>query len=122
MQGSDDLEAVRNIVNGWYGVVALGQASRTPLSAVWAPQFFVPTYRSTSWPERLRAFRLFVGSVPDSRQPGLQLDDALMRPDLRDRRDRQARARHRPCCDAAWSMGFGGPIKRHSAGRASRLT
>jgi hypothetical protein len=42
MQGGDDLEAVRNIVNGWYGVVALGQASRSRLSAVWAPQFFVP--------------------------------------------------------------------------------
>jgi hypothetical protein len=62
------------------------------------------------WPERLRAFRLFVGTVPDSRQPGtftervpgqpehlvferikhietvpLHLGDARMRPDLHDR-------------------------------------
>ena len=32
LEGGDDLEALRNALNSWYvGVVALGQASHTPI-------------------------------------------------------------------------------------------
>jgi len=67
VQGSDDFEAVRNAANGWCGGVALGKASRSRLSAVWAWQFFVPLI-GPGHAERLRAFRLFVGPVPDRNQ------------------------------------------------------
>ena len=43
MESGDDLEAIRDALNGWYvGVVALRQASHTRLAAIGAPQFFVP--------------------------------------------------------------------------------
>ena len=43
VQGGDDLEAIRNAVNGWYfGVLALGQAGHPRLAALGAPQFFAP--------------------------------------------------------------------------------
>jgi hypothetical protein len=43
VQGSDDLETIRNAVNGWsVGVVALGQAGYPGLAALGALQSFVP--------------------------------------------------------------------------------
>jgi hypothetical protein len=43
MRGGDDLEAIRNAVNGWYvGIVALGQAGYPSLAALGALQSFVP--------------------------------------------------------------------------------
>jgi hypothetical protein len=43
MRVGDDLEAIRNAMNGWYlGVGALRETSHTRLAAFRAPQFFVP--------------------------------------------------------------------------------
>jgi hypothetical protein len=61
---SEDSEAIRDTLNGWHIVVALGQAGHPGLAALGAPQLFVPII-DRRHARNNKAVCVFVSSVPD---------------------------------------------------------